>query len=140
MDDCRACCGPHTEYRIRLCAEHRRKGTYYYYPTENFPYVELLGSKYVYSLRDPDTHAVRYVGVSTYPPTRLQRHIADAKKAEEPTAKDSWILSCQPVIEILEYVGLGGHNCYAAERWWIQEMRRRGEPLLSRADRGKAVV
>ena len=45
---------------------------------------------HVYHLVDPNTHAVRYVGKTQEPKSRLRAHIAEARSAQN-TEKKRWI-------------------------------------------------
>lgn len=49
-----------------------------------------MNKHHIYHLVDPNTRAVRYIGKSTNPRSRLRAHIAESR-AEQNTAKKLWI-------------------------------------------------
>jgi hypothetical protein len=94
---------------------------------------------HIYVLRDPDSLAVRYVGVTTQrPETRLGSHICDAKI--RPTSHvRRWIAQLlargqSPVMEVIETVPPGAW-C-SAERRWIAHYRKVGARLTNLTDGG----
>ena len=60
--------------------------------------------KQIYTLKDPDSHQVRYVGASQNAKTRFKMHIKDAQKGR--TTKQIWIKTLLsrgklPILEII---------------------------------------
>ncbi len=92
----------------------------------------------VYALRDPETLACHYVGKTTNLARRAQAHMLDARRGVG-TYKAKWLraLGTAPAVEVLEYLALDESNWQTAERYWIAEMRRRGEPLTNGTDGGE---
>ena len=85
---------------------------------------------YIYSLIDPRTNKVRYVGKSNNPQQRLIDHFYDDSK----TKKCSWILKLKslglkPILKILEEVP--ENNWEAREVYWISFFRRTVGPDLT---------
>lgn len=94
----------------------------------------------VYLLRDPDTGAAKYVGVTSNPELRKNLHMR-AQTPNCPTAM-AWELSLKEqgkrcIFEILEEFELQPsatltHEVYAAETYWIHVLFLQGHPLLNR--------
>lgn len=87
---------------------------------------------YIYSLADPDTNEVRYVGATMNPSARLKLHVIDR---HAPVDRRAWMASIlarhtSPVMTILEIVRDGRYG--AREAWWIEFLRLRGARLLNR--------
>jgi hypothetical protein len=61
--------------------------------------------KNIYTLSDPDSKIVRYVGASTNPKSRFMQHIKDGERGK--TQKQLWILELrrQGKLPILQIVG-----------------------------------
>ena len=62
---------------------------------------------YIYTLSDPRTNIIRYVGKTNNIKNRLKSHICQSKKSR--THKDNWVnsllkLNLKPIIEILDVV------------------------------------
>lgn len=99
-----------------------------------------MADVFVYALCEPDTGAVRYIGITTSPKTRLQGHISECKRAK---------LSALPKVVWLRQVLASGQvptlhvlqQCTAedwaqAERRWIQHFREAGAQLTNVAPGG----
>lgn len=95
----------------------------------------------VYSLSDPRSGEIRYVGGTTRPPeVRLLAHINDSKRGN--AWKDHWVMSLLqdgviPKMSILEAVD---GPFYAAERSWIHFLRQVGFNLTNLTDGGEGTV
>jgi hypothetical protein len=87
---------------------------------------------FIYALVDPATGKIRYVGKSNDPEKRLRSHLQDEtgpNKDKRSWLKQLSISGQKPELHILEEVSL--ENWKERERWWIAEMKRRGEPLTN---------
>lgn len=76
-------------------------------------------NNYIYSLTDPNTNEVRYIGKTSEPKNSLKQHLSD--KADNPH-KVNWINKLQrqgqkPIMEILE---ICGEEWQDRERFWIR--------------------
>lgn len=84
----------------------------------------------VYSLSDPRTNEVRYVGKSVNVKARFNAHLSgySAPQVREwiQTLRDA---DLRPVLTILETVR--GVPLNEREQWWIAEMKRQGARLLN---------
>lgn len=99
---------------------------------------------FIYELRDPITWDVRYVGKTIHPRTRLIQHCTiRSGDRNSRTYRGRWIASLlrrglRPLFAIID-AGLGlGYE--AAERAWISELRRRGEPLTNATAGGEGAA
>ena len=83
-------------------------------------------TKIVYALECPETQRVFYVGQSSYGLDRAYSH--NRSHSEEVKA---WVASLPsyPVVKILES---DCSDVLARERYWINKMKDRGEPLLNK--------
>lgn len=86
---------------------------------------------WVYALRDPRTHAIRYVGITTH----LKQRFASHRRPDGTTPKDEWVRELKaagfsPKLEILQK-GKGGDGGRQAEERWIRKMRLAGAPLTN---------
>jgi hypothetical protein len=70
--------------------------------------------QYIYALRTVHGRAY-YVGHTGYLHGRIKQHITNNQPAF--------------TVDILEYLGLDNTNYQRAERWWVNELIRRGEPI-----------
>jgi hypothetical protein len=92
-------------------------------------------STLIYALKDPDSHAIRYVGKTITALTiRLHSHKYKARSGSSGTAVALWVreLLCSgktPIIEALEAVG--SERWQDAERRWITTLRNNGCDLLN---------
>lgn len=85
---------------------------------------------YIYALRDPRTNSVCYIGQSQNPQVRLHFH----KQVQDGTPKSLWLQEVvtqgyEPMIEILEVID--DNSASIRERYWIEEMLSKGEPLTN---------
>jgi hypothetical protein len=93
----------------------------------------------IYALLCPDTGAVRYVGKTCWlVETRLRSHLHDSARNH----RTNWIRSLlkrgkKPRLVVIEVVP--GARLQPRERFWIAEMRRRGERLTNLTDGGEGV-
>lgn len=91
--------------------------------------AQETGVVYIYCLKDPETLAVRYVGMAPDPAVRFGTHLSQAKYRT--TAKDLWLrsLGALPVLEVIAETpsSLGR----ATERQWIIRFASEGADLLN---------
>lgn len=96
----------------------------------------------MYTLIDPTTLEIRYVGWSFQPKRRLLSHINNSRKMR--THRDRWIASLlargeRPQLEIVETgYNPGGWN--TAEMKWIATHRERGARLTNATDGGEGTT
>jgi group I intron endonuclease len=95
---------------------------------------------YIYTLSDPETGFVRYVGKSFNIKQRLYYHIYDADKSN--TRKNAWVRSLTnrgltPTIEVIEELP---NSCVEewgeAEKFWIASLKAMGCKLTNSDDGG----
>lgn len=94
------------------------------------------GSTFIYSLAEPTTGAVRYIGKADDPVARLRHHMVDKSS----THRARWIRQLRagggkPLLAVLEECQMSGWE--DAERRWIQHFRDAGVPLMNRTDGGE---
>jgi hypothetical protein len=94
----------------------------------------------IYSLIDPVTDAVRYIGKSTYGIERAREHGRESQLRKYPSHKSNWIWSLHKSgldyrIEILERCSDKNALC-DLERQWIAKGRAAGWPLTNLTDGG----
>lgn len=92
----------------------------------------MMPNRYIYTLSDPFTGNVRYVGQSVKPKNRLRRHLLDAPFKR--THKECWIYGllqreAKPIIDILDIGNI--ENIDALEIYWIEQLRQWGFPLVN---------
>lgn len=99
----------------------------------------------IYTLHDPDTMAVRYVGFTSKTLTkRLASHIAAAKyKFSETSHRINWIRSLllngkSPTILLVETVS--SENWKSREKFWISHFRKNKCHLTNSCDGGDGIV
>jgi len=98
---------------------------------------EWLAKQYqIYALIDPRDQAIRYVGVSNDVKRRFYEHLQCFGIGQQ---ERHWIeelrqLGLSPLIQILETIQISANQreaAYKRERYWINEMLRRGHLLLN---------
>lgn len=97
----------------------------------------------VYTLLDPRTKAVRYVGKAQEPKERLEEHISQARNVKGQLChRLAWLrqlarANLRPLLRTVE------RCCETVwqerERFWIAEYRRRGADLVNATDGGDEV-
>jgi hypothetical protein len=99
---------------------------------------ENLDKHVVYALVDPRTDRVHYVGRTRGDPRRRATRMAIKSQTPEKRAwmEDLIEADIYPQQVILEHTD--ERNISARERWWIEEMLRRGEPLTNHYEGGTA--
>lgn len=94
----------------------------------------------IYSLKDPLTNEIRYVGKTVNVKRRMYLHIAEAKTSK--THKAKWVnklleSGVKPILEILEVVD---DDCWEFwEKYWISQMRSWGFKLCNLTGGGDGV-
>lgn len=92
---------------------------------------------YIYTLKDPISNEIRYVGKTNDVSKRLKEHLRKAKHSK--THKNNWIiklnsLGCKPVIEIVDCVSID--ECSFWEQYWIDTIKSWGFNLTNIANGG----
>lgn len=92
---------------------------------------------FIYTLKDPISNEIRYVGKSDNPNNRLLEHIKKSKYSK--TYKNNWIVSLlkkdlKPILEILDIVDLNNWGFW--EKYWISQFRTWGFNLTNISDGG----
>lgn len=93
---------------------------------------------FIYALKDPETHLIRYVGKANDPQIRLRKHLKEKYKS----IKNSWLQSLKakgliPELMILEEVPVS--QWQEQERYWIAYGREQGWLLVNGTDGGDGV-
>ncbi len=88
---------------------------------------------YIYSLREPASDAVRYVGMTVNLTSRLSSHWGRRKSADgHPVSEWMATLANCPEMDVLEgFPDSRAREAEVAEAWWIGEFMRRGSALLN---------
>jgi len=92
---------------------------------------------FIYTLADPVTREVRYVGKAINLENRLRRHIYTAASSIEQNHKTNWLKSLRakglkPIIEALEeIIEPTEAQWQEAERFWIEYLRVLGFKLTN---------
>lgn len=95
---------------------------------------------HIYSLSDPRTGVVRYIGWTFTVTRRVNAHCASAKRTE--THKAHWLrgllaVGLRPAVSVIE--SGAGDGWAFAERKWIAHHRSIGSPLTNATDGGEGV-
>lgn len=92
---------------------------------------------YIYTLKDPDTQEIRYVGQAVDVQERLKKHLANAKNTSITRHVYNWIrtLSCDPIIETIEECDVLERN--QREKYWISHYKQLGTNLCNHSDGGE---
>lgn len=95
---------------------------------------DTLRAVFIYSLSDPMTCEVRYIGKTISPRDRMYNHLAERRL----THKANWIQSLlaeglKPCMRVLEEfpIGVSDSVWQKAERRWIKRMRKAGFRLTN---------
>lgn len=91
----------------------------------------------IYTLTDPRTKEVRYVGKANNLTQRYKAHLNRARKHQ--THKKNWLEQLKreglrPIIEVVDIVPVGDWRYW--ERYWIAQMRQWGFNLVNHTDGG----
>lgn len=89
---------------------------------------------FIYTLSDPTTDEIRYVGKANEPRKRLNDHIKESKSTSSTSHKNSWIRSLlskgqQPVMEIIDDVPKLEWEFW--EKYWISQLKTWGINLTN---------
>lgn len=89
---------------------------------------------HIYTLQNPDTLLIHYVGQSTNPKLRLTNHLNP--KIEGNKKLKAWVASLaaegkRPVMERLDKADTE-EEALRKEQYWIDALRALGQPLLNR--------
>lgn len=92
---------------------------------------------FIYTLSDPNTNKIRYVGKSNFPEKRYYNHIHNCNRT--PTHKNNWIKSLikenlKPILNIIDEVPMDNWQMYEIE--WISKIRKEGHDLTNISDGG----
>lgn len=108
------------------------------------PSKDLQGREWhIYTLSDPRTNEVRYVGWTTRLEVRLAGHISDAKSSRHKNRKSAWIRSLlnSGSLPIMTVVQSGtGNDWEHVEASWIQRLKDTGSNLTNSTKGGEGVV
>lgn len=85
---------------------------------------------FIYTLTDPRTRIIRYVGKTNNPTLRLWMHMNEKKR----THKNCWLgqlksLGLRPIMDVIEEVA--SDTWQERERFWIAHFRQLGFPLTN---------
>jgi hypothetical protein len=95
---------------------------------------------YIYTLSDPRTGQVRYVGKTLYITGRFNHHL---KRATPTTHKGCWILGLrklglEPEIDVVDFIPANDTAAFwAAEQFWIETFRAMGCKLTNLMEGGR---
>ena len=102
-----------------------------------------MKTTFIYSLSDPDTFEIRYIGKANNLKYRLWAHLNEAKNDKKNLHKCNWINSLlikgkKPIIEIVEEVSITDWQFY--ERYWILQFSAWGFNLINKTKGGECGI
>jgi len=94
----------------------------------------------IYTLQDPITYEIRYIGKSANGLQRPKAHIYHTDLKTSKTYKSNWIRSLinnglKPVIKVVQYLN-NLNELNRAEQYWIQYFKQLGCPLTNATNGG----
>lgn len=97
---------------------------------------------HVYTLLDPRSREVRYVGITQDTRTRLRNHTNEAKRGKDQSYRSRWIrlllkVGLKPLMVVVE---TGTGDWAKAEKHWIAHFRRIGCKLVNTVDGGRGTL
>lgn len=97
----------------------------------------------VYTLSDPETQEIRYVGVTHHPNSRLAEHLSKARKNREGNHRSCWIRSLlakglEPVFTRIE--DGEGSEWALREQHWIAHYKALGLRLVNATEGGEGTL
>jgi len=97
---------------------------------------------HIYTLTDPRTNKVRYVGRAGNPAHRLRQHLNRARSGYTQTHRDCWLngLRTAGLLPILAVVETGHGDWQEAEMRWIAFYRQQGATLTNLTNGGEGCV
>jgi hypothetical protein len=98
---------------------------------------------FIYSLSDPDTLEVRYIGKANNLKYRYWSHLHEAKNDLRNQHKCNWIKKLlsqdkTPLLEIIEEVSID--NWQESEKYWINQFKTWGFSLINKTEGGECGV
>jgi hypothetical protein len=100
---------------------------------------------FIYTLKDPKTNLIRYVGKTKNLEDRYSRHLQPCylEKYDKNTYKSNWIKKIlkddeKPIMEILDVGDI--NNINDLEIYWIEQLRQWGFKLVNLSDGGEIGV
>lgn len=99
-----------------------------------------MENTFIYTLSDPITKEVRYIGKTNNLKRRLSAHVSRARKTNSNSHKNNWVRKIlnegnKPLIEILEEVPTDNWEEY--EIYWIEQFKNWGFRLLNTCEGGE---
>jgi len=91
---------------------------------------------YIYTLKDPITNEIRYIGQTVNPSRRLNRHINNSKNLEDKRHINNWIrnINQNPIMDIIEICDYSIRN--SREEYWINYYKDKGYNLCNSSNGG----
>ena len=102
-----------------------------------------MKTTFIYSLSDPDTNEIRYIGKTNNLKYRLWAHIHEAKYDLRNQHKCNWIKTLlnkdkKPIIEIVEEVSM--NDWQSREIYWISQFTAWGFNLINKTKGGECGI
>jgi len=96
---------------------------------------------FIYTLSDPTTGKIRYVGKSNFPKKRYYNHISSCHRTH--THKNNWIKSLlkenkRPILNVVDEVPVDDWQTF--EKYWIDKLLEEGNELTNIAEGGNGVT
>jgi predicted GIY-YIG superfamily endonuclease len=90
----------------------------------------------IYTLTDPSTNKIRYVGQTNDPKRRLSRHINNSRAFKDKRHISNWIrsLTSAPIMDIIEVCEYSIRN--SRENYWIDYYKNQGCNLCNSSNGG----
>lgn len=98
-----------------------------------------IRKQFIYTLSDPETKIIKYVGKSIDPEKRLKKHLSDYELIESWTPKNKWLiyLKKKGLIPLLNIIDEGtDENIDDLEIYWIKKFKSQGIKLKNATDGG----
>lgn len=102
-----------------------------------------METTFIYSLIDPITKEIRYIGKANNLKNRLWAHINEARNIKTKSHKNNWIRSLlrkevKPIINLIEEVSI--ENWINREIYWIAYFKNEGYDLLNMTQGGECGI
>lgn len=91
---------------------------------------------YIYTLKDPATNSIRYVGQTNDLKRRLDRHVTNSRSLKDNRHISNWIrsLNTVPVMDVVETCEYSVRN--EREQYWIDYYKNQGFDLCNSSNGG----